>query len=173
MPLLAWQAASGHVAPRNHSVSNTPLLLPSENNCFPFAASLRPSQCGSFEGFTRRKWRGAVQALTVIQAIGTNRCQPCQAVISPEEAMGVPPCRQLEVDSRDTLKNFPYSSKCYIQDHKSAWPLPPCLTPRMVSNLLPVIHAHCICVSFEGIRSFSSSSPNLLSIDCFCLIFFS
>lgn len=173
VPLLAWQAASGHVALRNHSVSNTPPLLPSENNCFPFAASLHPSPCGSFEGFTGRKGRGSVQALAVIKAIGTNRCQPCQAVISPGEAMGVPPSRQLEVGRRDTLKDFPYSSKWNIQDHKSAWPLPPCLTPRMVSHLLPLIHAYGICVSIEGIRSFHLFSPNLPSVDCFCLVFFS
>lgn len=43
------------VAPCHRSISNTPLLLPSENNCFPFAASLRPSRCGSFEGLTRRR----------------------------------------------------------------------------------------------------------------------
>lgn len=135
VPLLAWQAASGHVAPRNHSVSNTPSLLPLENNCFPFAASLCPSQCGSSEGFTRRKWRGLVQVLAVIKTIGTKRCQPCQAVISPGEAMGVLPYRQQEVGKRDTLKDFHtlpgVISK--ITSHHGR-------TPWMVSNLLPLIH---------------------------------
>lgn len=151
--LMAWQAAPGHALPRNHNISNTPLLLPSENNCLPFTACLCPSQCGSFEGFTRRKGRGSVQELAVSKARSNNkRCQPCQVVISPGEAMGVPSSMQLEEGRRDALKDSPYASKEYIQDHNSAWPFPPYLTPGMGSDLLPLIHAYGIYVSTEGIR---------------------